>query len=150
MGSEMCIRDRDIVLISRHIVDLAPFDNPYTLLAADASADGRISAVDLADLKRLVLGISDELANSEAWAFVDAAQTFFDPTNPWPFDVNIEVQNLQADQTSENFIGVRIGDVNQTFGSADLRSSGLLTFNAEDEALTKGSQVVVDLSLIHI
>ncbi len=136
----------DLVLISRHIVELAEFDNPFTILAADVSGDQRISAVDLAELKRLVLGITEDLRNSESWVFVDESQSFFDPTNPWPFAENIELQNLQDNQMSENFVGIRIGDVNQSFGATKTRSSGLLTFNTENETIPEGTQVVVDIT----
>jgi len=136
----------DLVLISRHIVDLASFDDPFTILAADASGDGRVSAVDLAELKRLILGVNDDLSNTSSWIFVDADQNFFDASNPWPFTSDIDVVGLSQDMMSEDFIGVKIGDVNESFLGAENRSAGTLTLQANDAALVAGQLVEVDVT----
>ncbi len=136
----------DLVLISRHIVELEPFTDPYTILAADPSNDGRISSVDLSELKRLVLGVTDEYRNSDSWVFVDAGQAFFDEANPWPFSADLDIRQLQSNEKSADFIGVKVGDVNQSLSGSELRTSGVLTLNTTDRLATKGAEVVVDIT----
>ena len=134
----------DLVMISRHIVDIEKMDDPFTILAADATGDGRVSAVDLSALKRLILGNSEDLTNSPAWLFVDANQAFFDNSSPWPFSENVEINSVSEDMENQNFIGVKVGDVNQSMQSAETRSTGLLTFETENRDLRSGQLINVD------
>lgn len=105
----------DILLIQKHILDLKKLDSPYKLIAADASNDERISAVDLIQLRKLILGIYEELPANDSWRFVDANETL-NAEQPWPFTETINVMDLATDMMEEDFIGVKIGDVN---GSVD-------------------------------
>jgi len=134
----------DLVMMSRHIVDIENFTNPYTVLAADASGDGRISAVDLSVLKSLILGNSENLNNSPAWLFLDARQTFFDNANPWPFIEAITIESLAQNKVDQNFIGVKVGDVNQSFQGAETRSIGKLSLEIENKELVAGEIVSID------
>jgi hypothetical protein len=136
----------DLLLISRHIVGLQAFDNPYTILAADASNDGRISSVDLSELKRLVLGVTNEFRNVNSWIFVDANQSFFDQSNPWPFNADIDLRELQSNEMAENFVGIKLGDVNGSYAGTEERSSGSLTLQTEDQIVSEGSEVIVDVT----
>lgn len=137
----------DLVMISRHIVEIESFEDPYKIIASDASVDGRVSAVDLSFLKRLVLGVVDELENTNAWVFIDADQNFFDQYNPWPFSNSIEINALSTDMLNENFIGVKIGDVNQSIQGVEARSSEVLQLNVvEEKTVMEGDIVSVDFS----
>ena len=60
----------DLVRISRHILRQKPFTNKYNLIAADANNDGRITASDLTDLRKLILGITTELPKNESYKFI--------------------------------------------------------------------------------
>ena len=60
----------DLVRISRHILRQKPFTNKYNLIAADANNDGRITASDLTDLRKLILGITTELPKNESYKFL--------------------------------------------------------------------------------
>ena len=132
----------DIVLIQRHILSIQTLDSPYKMIAADASNDERISAVDLIQLRKLILGIYTELPNNDSWRFT-AADAEMDSTNPWPFSEFVDVLDLQSDM-KEDFIGTKVGDVN---GSVDLLYQGLntdtrsgvkLNFNIEQSELGQG------------
>ena len=105
----------DLVLIQKHILGLQDLDSPYKLIAADASNDERISAIDLIQLRKLILGIYDELPNNGSWRFVDA-KTTLDANHPWPFTETLSISNLDTDMMEEDFVGVKVGDVN---GSVD-------------------------------
>ena len=141
----------DLVFISQHIVSSIEFDNAYDVIASDVSGDGRVSALDLTELKRLILGVTDQLANVAPWTFIKKDQVFFDELNPWPLVLDNTILDLSNNMMSESFIGVKMGDVNQSASinglqAAEIRSDKLITFNIENQRLVKGDKVNVELS----
>jgi len=119
----------DLVMIQRHILGLQKLNSPYKLIAADVNGNQSVSAIDLIELRKLVLGISTELPNNTSWRFVDATYKFVDQDNPWEFDVkeDYEIFNL-TESMNIDFVGVKVGDVNSSVianansGSIDSRS----------------------------
>lgn len=140
----------DLVLIQRHILGLASLDSPYKVIAADVNNDGAVTAIDLIELRKLILGIYDELPNNSSWRFADAATTI-DINNPWNFKESIDIYNLSADMMDSDFIGIKIGDVNQSVvaninsGSTESRSSATININFEDVQVEAGQ--TVDLTI---
>ena len=132
----------DVVLIQRHILGLTTLDSPYKMIAADANNDERISAVDLIQLRKLILGLYAELPNNDSWRFTDADASM-NPTSPWPFTEFVDVVDLQSDM-DEDFIGVKIGDVNGSVeetligASTENRNRASLNFNVEQIKLEQG------------
>ena len=108
------VSTNDLVLITRHILGLEPFDSPWKLIAADANQDGKVTTSDIITLRKLILGISTELPNGKSWRFAPHDYVFPDPSNPFlpPFPERIEVPNT-ADPAPSHFAfkGVKIGDV---------------------------------------
>lgn len=51
----------DLVRIQRHILGIQPFKNKYNLAAADCNDNGSVTASDLAELRKLLLGITSKL-----------------------------------------------------------------------------------------
>lgn len=141
----------DLVLIQKHILGLATLDSPYKLIAADINASGTVTAIDLASLRQLILGVTDKFANNGSWRFVDAGFEFADPTSPFPFKEVLNISNLNADMMDQDFVGVKIGDVSgnavansiQTGGN---RSAGSLALKLEDVTATAGEIVEVAVS----
>ncbi len=127
----------DLVLIQKHILDIQSLDNPYKLIAADANDDEKISAIDLIELRKLILGIYDELPRNDSWRYPIAGQ-YMDPEQPWPFVETISVDNLIDESMDNDFIGVKIGDVNGTVefnlqgGSVESRSLNTLALSYQD------------------
>ena len=60
----------DLVLIQRHILGLTKLDSPEKLLAADVNKDGKVTASDLVELRKLILSLSSKLNNNDSWIFV--------------------------------------------------------------------------------
>jgi len=136
----------DLVFMQRHILGLQDFENPYQIIATDATADGTVSAVDLAQLRQLILGNIETLANVTPWLFLDASGVFFDKQNPWPFTEGIDISNLAIDQMNEDFIGVKIGDVNQSYQGAESRSNGVLSLVAPEMNLVPGQVAHIQIT----
>jgi hypothetical protein len=62
-------------LIQRHILGIQPLNSAYKMIAADATNDGKVTAADLTELRKLILGITNELPNNASWRFPISAQT---------------------------------------------------------------------------
>lgn len=105
----------DLTLISKHILGTEPLDSPWKIIAADANQDGKVTALDIITLRRLILGITTELPNGKSWRFAPADYVFPNPANPFqpPFPERIEVPNTADPAPSSYFFkGVKIGDLN--------------------------------------
>jgi len=140
----------DALLIQRHILGLNRFEDPYQVIAADVNGDERISAIDLVVLRSLILGRTDALPGEQSWRFVDANQAFDNPTNPWPLEESLYLERLEASRDHQDFIGVKLGDVN---GNAiansqlvsDNRSVDQVTIALDDRKIAKGQIVQVNI-----
>jgi hypothetical protein len=116
----------DLVLISKHILGIEPFDSPYKMTAADVNNSGSITTFDIVELRKLILGIY-------------GPQLPPTPPNPWPYNsykfvdktillppfpltplsqtVQVTVPPLGAIAA---FKGIKMGDVNNTALGASL------------------------------
>lgn len=104
----------DLIMIQRHILGLEDLGSPYKIIAADVNRSENINGLDLVELRKLILGIYLELPQNESWNFVDQNQVFADASAPWPVDEKIELYQLSQNMTDNDFIAVKIGDVNST------------------------------------
>lgn len=106
------ISTRDLIALQRHILGIAPLQNPYQLLAADVNNSGSITALDLVLMRRLILGLDKNFKAVPNWRFVDAGYVFKNPKSPWK-----EAYPLQIKLTALNggaklrFVGIKMGDV---------------------------------------
>ncbi|MBC7883911.1 MAG: T9SS type A sorting domain-containing protein [Saprospiraceae bacterium] len=105
----------DLVMIQRHILGYSPFNNPYKLLAADVNGSKSVTASDLVDLRKLILGITNSFPkNRDSWIFVPKEFVFQDTLVPYDHDQTISVYNLSGLNTGNDFKGVKLGDVNES------------------------------------
>ncbi len=141
----------DIILIQRHILNIAPFSSPYALVAADANGDEQVSARDMIDIRKLILGVYDEFPDSDSWVFIDQGQALNMPS-PWPIDQVLDIQDLQSDMMAEDFLGIKVGDVNSSVvlnaqgDDSDFRSGEQLVLHFEDRQVSAGQVVEITLN----
>lgn len=144
----------DLVLIRRHILDVALLDSPYKLIAADINASYSITTYDLVVLQKLILNIIDELPNNNtSWRFVPADYVFANPQNAQAenFPEEIVVNNLLGNVWEQDFIGIKVGDVNGSVDPTDFTGGGsddrsldkTLIFNTEDLKLVAGHEYAI-------
>ncbi|MEM9544673.1 MAG: dockerin type I domain-containing protein [Bacteroidota bacterium] len=106
----------DLVLIQRHILELAPFDNPYDIMASDVTGNEKVSSADLLTLRKLILGIiSDWPQGVDEWVFVDSSFVFFDEEQPWYYPDSIVIDKLGDSVEHVDFVAVKMGDVNGSY-----------------------------------
>ncbi len=142
----------DLVLISKHLLELQLLDSPYKMIAADIDNNGLITTFDIVQLKRLILGIDMDFANNTSWRFVDANFVFPDPQNPFStvFPEQYAINDLYSGENLINFVGVKIGDVNGTVTTnlgdlADTRTSAL-HFETVDQMTKAGELVEIEFT----
>jgi len=142
----------DILLIQQHILGINAITNPYELIAANVNDDARISGADLIELRRTILGIDTEYPNNTSWRFVVATEQYEEGQLPLDYTETIEMYNAVTDQLDQDFVAVKIGDVNGTAVTSSLDSreaegrSGALIFTALDAAVEAGELVTVDVT----
>ncbi len=104
----------DIVIIQKHILGVDLLDSPYKMIAADIDDSGSITAVDLIELRKLVLGVIDELPEVDSWVFVSEEHEFSDEFNPYTYQDHKATGTLYDSDMQANFYGIKMGDVNGT------------------------------------
>ncbi len=111
----------DLILIQKHILQLQTLDSPYKIIAADINRSNTITASDLIELRKLILGVYNELPNNTSWRMIDASYEFPIPADPF---AELFPEEYYIDQLNSNmnvdFIGVKIGDVNASYDGSNL------------------------------
>jgi len=106
---ETGISTGDILSIQKHLLAIEPFTSDLQYIAADISNNGNISTGDIVQLQRLILGIHTMFGNNQSYRFLDSGTGTIDLDN---LPESISINNIQADVSNANFIGVKVGDVN--------------------------------------
>ncbi len=137
----------DLITIAYHVLGITLLDSPYKLIAADASNDGTISTFDIVTITNAILLNTDSFPNNSSWRFVDKSYVFPNLSNPFNpgFPEEIIVTPPIPDTVNAEFVGIKIGDVNnsgnpQNFNasSVDQRSGSSLQFMLENQQLEVG------------
>ena len=149
----------DMVIIRRHILNVELLDSPYKLIAADVNNSKSVTTYDLVELQKLILHVTEKFPNNKSWRFVPADYVFPDPKNPWaePFPESLDFPELQTNKWNQNFVGIKIGDVNGSANGSSfdedetaLRSTtNKLIFTSDDIGLEAGVEYVVPFATPH-
>ncbi len=123
------INTTDVLFVQRHILNTTKLNSAYKLIAADVNGDKLINSTDVLRLKRLILGTDTTFTKGSGinkidrlWEFVDSAYQFPDTTNPFPFKDSISFTNLTSNKINQTFIGIKLGDVNDSWNAAVARA----------------------------
>ena len=142
----------DLVLMTQHILNVAPFDSPYKYIAADVNNSQTVTTADVVQLRKLILSVITEFPDNTSWRFVDEGHTFANPTNPFQpaFPEFHNINNLAADEVGVDFVAVKIGDVNGTATTningdetEDRNQNGELTFVVDEQEVQVGETFTV-------
>ncbi|MEY3421149.1 MAG: hypothetical protein RIR48_1438, partial [Bacteroidota bacterium] len=141
----------DLVIMQRHILDIEKLNSSYKYIAADVNKDNRITAGDLIELRKLILGIYSSLPNNTSWRFFDKSAPAPDINNLLNVKEYITIQNVNSAYLNNHFLGVKTGDLN---GSAVVNVNGnitenrnkALTFNIDEREFMPGQKVRVDFT----
>ena len=127
------ISTADLIKIQKHILRKVDLDNELREIAADVNNDQKISALDLLDLRKLILAKIDELPNSDSWRFVNNVNG----------KASYTVENIEQ-LMAIDFTGIKVGDVNiDNDPSRSARSKHDLTLNVDDMVMKTGNRYEV-------
>jgi hypothetical protein len=104
----------DLVKIQKHLLGIESFTSPFQYIAADANNSASVSAIDLIQLRKLILGYYNELPSNKSWRFIDKAHVFPDPNNPWlsTWPETYSIIPFANHMNEVDFNAVKIGDLN--------------------------------------
>ena len=113
----------DLALIQSHILGKNRLNSPYKIMAADVTGDGKLTAIDLVFMKRLILGIDTTFTNSKTgekrlWTFTNTNNVITDSINPFPFSDSSIIANIDQTVYSISVLGIKLGDVNWDWNPA--------------------------------
>ncbi len=146
----------DLVMIQRHILGLDKLTTPYKLIAADINKDQKITAADLTELRKLILGVVNEFSNNKSWRFIDKAYVFQDLQNAQAesFPEVYFIDNM-SDNMDVNFLSVKVGDVNGNVVAnaanvvTEARSASSLELTTDNQTFTAGQVINVPVSVMN-
>lgn len=117
----------DILQIQKHILGINEFSSPYKFIAADVNQTKTITAADISEIRKLILGVIPSFPKTKSWKFVNKNR--MDPLYPMLSQEYADINISTLDKNNVNFEAVKMGDVN---------SSALFT----DGAQTRTSQTL--------
>jgi Ig-like domain CHU_C associated/Dockerin type I domain len=144
----------DLLLIQKHILDIEKLASPYKIIAADANHDGRLTTLDIIELRKNILKISNSFPNNTSWRFIPKNYRFKDAENPLDeqFLEQYRFNSLEKDPISD-FVAVKVGDVSDNaYGNFPENRSGIveersgkdpMTFWIEDKIIRANERVTV-------
>lgn len=142
----------DLVLISKHILGLESLSSPYRLIAADANKSNSITTFDIVELRKLILGVYSILPDNKAWRFVPKSFVFPDQANPFKtfFPEKISVPQIFEDSLTQNFVAIKIGDVNlsavtNALTGAEDRNGATAFFEAQNRVVREEDVFTLDI-----
>lgn len=140
----------DLIQIQKHLLGIQQLSSPYKMIAADANNSKSISALDIVALRRLILGVVDEIPENTSWRFVDAAYEFQDPAYPFNEQIaeSYAITPFMSSMNNVDFIAIKVGDVNNTVvaNAQDIQTRsnpGSISLRVQDRALVAGELVEV-------
>ncbi|MEL7161495.1 MAG: T9SS type A sorting domain-containing protein, partial [Bacteroidota bacterium] len=141
----------DVIILRRHLLGIQDITNPFELLAADLNRDGFVDLTDVLHLQGLILARESLYPDGPPWRFVDAS---WDGTGT-PVET-IMLESIGACSFNHNFVGVRMGDLNASFGADAGAVEGTISavgrgrptsFMVEDATFSAGELVDVNVRL---
>lgn len=135
----------DLVMIQKHILGVDILDSPYKVIAADINKSNNVTASDIVELRKVILGEQAEFNNNASWRFIDKDYSFPQANNPWHenFPEEYDVLGLEKNMTVD-FVGIKVGDVsgnasaNATNGAEPRSTQEALRFVSEVNELGSG------------
>lgn len=139
----------DIVKIQRHILGMELLNSPYKLIAADVNKSFSITASDISEIRKLILGVNAEFTKVNSWLMIPSDYSFNNPQQPWDYPSEKTFVTLNP-STKIDFIAVKMGDVNNSASASGLlnqtgRTSSELNLFVQEQTLNAGDSYVMNV-----
>jgi hypothetical protein len=137
----------DLVILRKHILNITPITSPYKLIAADVNKSGTVTMNDIVQMRQIILNITPQYLNNNSWRFIDAKHKFGPTPLTETFSETIKVDNLQENRLTDNFMAIKIGDLNNSVNLqlVEPRNEGI-TLNTDDQTFKAGDEITVPIT----
>ncbi|MBK9271467.1 MAG: T9SS type A sorting domain-containing protein [Saprospiraceae bacterium] len=141
----------DIIRIQKHILGVEEMTSPYQMIAADVNRSKSVTARDISDLRKLILGSATEIKGNTSWRFVPVSYSFvnaaeaLEDIHPEAYKISYLNSDLKAD-----FVAIKVGDVNESArtrgaNGVSSRTGKTLDLNYADVEMKKGELYEIQL-----
>lgn len=133
----------DILIIQKYILGLKQITDPLLLIAADANKNSMVTAADILEVRKTLLGTKDRFENN-SWVGIATGYQFVNPERSFEEveqarRINVEVHNNET-VSGLDFKAVKIGDMNNSNKFIEGRSTQSLMFMLDDISAGKEQQ----------
>jgi thiol-disulfide isomerase/thioredoxin len=143
----------DMVMITKHILAVAPFKSIYPIIAADVNLSNSISTFDMVALRKLILSVDTLFPNGKSWRFIRKDCDPLTLPNTCPLDT-VKIFTTEDDMTEIVLIGIKMGDANfsadgNSFsGDEDPdKAHSTISFSEKNRQLEAGKNVRITLNV---
>ena len=138
----------DLVLMQRHILNQDTLNSPYKIIAGDVNNSGNMTTLDIVLTRTVILQTNLTFPNGRLWYMVDADYVFPNAYQPWGFPETRTYSNV-ATSANQNFVGVKMGDVNWSWNSAvsKVETVGEIGMNIGEVSGKLGELVTVPITV---
>lgn len=110
------ISTKDIVLIQRHILGLDVFKDTLKNIAADVNQNFQITASDISEIRRVILGVKETFTSAKPWYFFRSDWRAVAKPNRPIGDIEFKGINIpNFPLTNVNVVAVKMGDIDFSF-----------------------------------
>ncbi|MCW5920776.1 MAG: hypothetical protein KIS77_00385 [Saprospiraceae bacterium] len=138
----------DASRITQHALNIFLLTDPYKLIAADVNYTNTITTADASFITQAILGnpVNQLAFINKTWRFVPKDYVFPVPASPWSAPEKISLVGISGDQTDQDFIGIKMGDVNNTANPANFggQLAPNLIWRVQDRLLQQGETFVAE------
>lgn len=130
------ISTRDILRIQSHILGKKLISSPYRMIAADVNGSNSITASDMVEMRKLILGNIPSFRKVNSWTFVPASYIFPKLSYPWNAPRFAEFKIDHWHTYNSDFIAIKMGKVwspLDSVSSTQIRSQMPLKFIVNNE-----------------
>lgn len=127
------ISTADIIKIQRHILGIELLEPVEELLAADVDLSKSITTKDVAHIRNLILGKVDDFPSHKTYHFINQKYKFNNPVDPFDeLEASLQIkETASTDLQHLDFIAVKLGDVNQSYQSSNLKIKNVVSTGFE-------------------
>ncbi len=126
------------------------FNDGYKVIAADVNENNSVTSADATIIQQALLGTNATAANlldNPSWRFVAASHVFANQNAPWGFPLTIILDSVEASSANHDFVGVKMGDVNGTWGGSENLTAQPAVWLVANESLEAGTNHRVSFAL---
>lgn len=141
----------DIIMLQRQILAIQPLplNTPYKILSADVNGSKSVSTLDIVLMRSVILAKTFSFPGGKLWSFVPDDYIFPKPDTPYNHPTSRTIANVASGLNGLDFIGMKLGDVNNSWNPATPKTSvvGEVQFAMEDRTAMPGEEIIVPVKV---